>query len=242
MLPFGVTSTDNGADLENSQDFEGYARVKPFNLNVAPTWAKVFREVVARQATPRAELTCLDFGCGDGKYFPFLLGEGLKADNIHGVEVSHTRVERCHSLGFRNATQIEKGARLPFGDNSFDIINVMEVVEHIPADAIDAVLEEIRRVVRPGGVVLVSTPNYPIKRFYDVYDAVRQGYWKRLRDDPTHVTFYDHRRLRALTGRYFGSVENRVFKPGFLYKYIPRDFFEHKVFLVCGSKRASPAP
>jgi 2-polyprenyl-3-methyl-5-hydroxy-6-metoxy-1,4-benzoquinol methylase len=237
--PFAATSTDHHSDLDNSQDFEGYARVKPFNLKVAPTWANVFREVVERQSKPRGELTFLDFGCGDGKYFPFLIGEGLQADNIRGVDVSRTRVERCHTLGFRNAKYIEKGATLPFADNEFDIVNVMEVVEHVPGDAIDAAFREISRVVRPQGVVFVSTPNYPIKRFYDLYDAVRQGHWKRLRDDPTHVTFYNHRRLRQLAARYFGSVENRTFKPGFLYRYIRRDFFEHKVFLVCGDKRAA---
>ena len=57
--------------------------------------------------------------------------------------------------------------RLPFADGAFDAVTLFDVLEHIPDD--DAAAHEALRVTRPGGVVLVSTPNinwhYPFYRF-----------------------------------------------------------------------------
>ncbi|WP_052664291.1 class I SAM-dependent methyltransferase [Nitriliruptor alkaliphilus] len=47
---------------------------------------------------------------------------------------------------------------LPFRDAAFDVVSAFDVVEHIPSEA--AVISELRRVARPGGVLLVSVPAY----------------------------------------------------------------------------------
>lgn len=49
---------------------------------------------------------------------------------------------------------------LPFRDGSFDRIALLEVIEHLPADASAGYLAELRRVLAPGGRLLVTTPNY----------------------------------------------------------------------------------
>lgn len=213
------------------QDFEKYADQKIFNANVAPTWETVFREACAGK--PRDAVAVLDYGCGDGKYFPYFMREGFSADKIHGLEVSQRRVDRCHEIGWANVRFLGKGEKFPYADGAFDIVNMMEVIEHIPADAAGAVLAEIRRVLKPGGFLMLSTPNYPVKRFYDLADACLHGLWRRLRDDPTHVTFYDHARLHAACDPLFSSVEERLFKPGFLYKRWPKPVFLHKLFFLC---------
>ena len=71
----------------------------------------------------------------------------------------------------------------------------MEVIEHIPAEDGKRVIGELRRVIKPSGVLLISTPNYPVKRFYDYCDAMFHRKWARLRDDPTHVILFNHERL-----------------------------------------------
>ncbi len=179
-------------------------------------------------------LRLLDYGCGDGKYFNHLVTQrGLSADNVHGVEVSNRRVERCQQMGWANARLIEGDEQLPYADASFDIVNMMEVIEHIPADQGARTVRDIRRVLRPGGVLLVSTPNYPVKRFYDWSDALLHRKWSRLRDDPTHVTHFTDASLRQLLGQHFSVVQSRPFKPGYLYKRIKNPWLMHKLFFLC---------
>ncbi len=217
----------------SSQDFEAYADLKRFNLSVAGTWRAAFDEAVRRAGRPVAELRVLDYGCGDGKYFPFFQSQGFSAGNIHGLEISKRRLERCRALGWENARLLVSGAPLPYDAGFFDLINFMEVIEHIPRDEGRRVVSELRRVLRPGGLLMISTPNYPIKRFYDLSDAFLQGKWDRLRDDPTHVTHFNHARLTRLLNSHFASVAARDFKPGYLYKRIRRPFFLHKLFFLC---------
>jgi SAM-dependent methyltransferase len=224
----------------DAQDFETYARVKPFNLSVADTWSASLTEVLDRLAMPRAEVRLLDQGCGDGKYFPQFVALGLTPVNIHGVEVSRVRIERCHEMGWGHAVYVEKGQSLPYPDDYFDVVNFMEVIEHIPGTDIGNVLAEIRRVMKPSGILMGSTPNYPIKRFYDLYDAVVHRMWIRLKDDPTHVSFYNPEKLRRLLGEYFTVIEMRYFKSGFLYRRLAKSsWLMHKMLFVCGGKNPS---
>jgi SAM-dependent methyltransferase len=216
-----------------SQDFERYAQVKPFNLSVADTWQAVLEETIARTQRAPSELDLLDYGCGDGKYFPYWCQRGLNPCRIHGLDVSKIRIERCHSLGFQNAAVLEPGQPLPYANDSFDMVNCMEVIEHIPANEGKKAVAEISRVLRPGGFLLISTPNYPIKRFYDMFDACFHGKWSRVRDDPTHVTYFNHDRLRGLLAPYFSEIEERIFKTGFLYRKWPKPHLLHKLFFVC---------
>jgi len=218
------------------QDFELYAEEKPFGPKMPETWASAFRKVTNAYDCEKGELKVLDVGCGDGRIYPFLLNEGLVAKNIHGVEVSHARIDRCNALGWKNAKYIASGSELPYKDGTFHIINFMEVVEHVPLDNIDAVLYEIRRVLIKDGVLLITTPNYPIKRFYDIYAAMVHGKKERWHDDPTHIALYNHSKLKKKLQHIFTTIKSHPFKNGFLYKYIPHPFFMHKIFFECNGK------
>lgn len=217
----------------NNQDFEAYADQKRFNTNVAETWDAALGSALERIGRPSNTIRLLDYGCGDGKYFSHLVGRGLTVENIHGLEVSSRRVDRCQQLGWPNAKRLVPNAMLPYSDGMFDLVNCMEVIEHIPEEEGMRVVTELHRVLRPGGFLLISTPNYPIKRFYDLSDALLHGKWARLRDDPTHVTYFNHQRLSCLLGASFARVEPWPFKPGFLYKRFPKTYFLHKLFFLC---------
>jgi SAM-dependent methyltransferase len=215
------------------QNFEVYADQKRFSGNVSGPWWQALQEAVALTGKPRHKLRLLDYGCGDGNYFQFLRANDFDTARIHGLEISAKRVQRCHDIGWINAALLTPGGPLPFADGSLDIVSCMEVIEHIPRDEGQRLIREFRRVLAPRGVLLISTPNYPAKRFYDFSDALLHGKWERLRDDPTHITLFSFRRLRNALLESFKIVEDRPFKPGYLYRRIRWTPLMHKMFFLC---------
>lgn len=106
----------------------------------------------------------LDLGCGDGQHLEYL-AKSLSKRDLFGTEISQIRVDRVNKKGFTCAKV--DGFRLPYADRAFDAIIFFEVIEHIPEVEVEPLLHEIARVLKPNGVVVGSTPNYPIKRYYD---------------------------------------------------------------------------
>lgn len=78
---------------------------------------------------------------------------------------------------------------LPFGDGEFDCVISFQVIEHIPDDR--EFVREIHRVLRPGGQLIVTTPNAPMS----------------LTRNPWHVREYTAGELRALLEEAFAEVE-----------------------------------
>ncbi len=214
-------------------DFEQYAKEKSMVGAVTQSWVEAFdRHFLQHRDKSLKGLKVLDYGFGDGRYFDFFTKYFDLAD-IYGIEVSKIRVERARKRGWANASFIELGSTLPFPDSFFDFMNMVEVIEHIPRENADFYFGEIRRVLKERGTLMVTTPNYPIKRVYDIHDAVVKRKWARLKDDPTHVSLFNHKGLKHFLGRYFKSVTILGYKDGFLYKRTGREFFRHKILAVC---------
>jgi SAM-dependent methyltransferase len=75
---------------------------------------------------------------------------------IHGVEVSDSAIAACHSLGIPVAMANCDQQSLPFENCSFDVV-ALEVFEHFAN--LQFVIEEIRRVLKPQGLLIVSIPS-----------------------------------------------------------------------------------
>jgi len=118
----------------------------------------------AAEAVPRAQRILLslvgsgqrvlDVGCGSGFYTTQFrdLGNRMAATDIT-LEGVHAVVQMGIPV---TLSDVEKG--LPFADGSFDMVTFIEVVEHLLRP--DQALREIHRVLRPGGLLLLTTPNY----------------------------------------------------------------------------------
>jgi len=133
----------------------------------------------------------LDLGCNNGYGSELLARE---AAHVTGVDVSERSIaaarRRCPRLEFL----LVDGVTLPFPDASFDAVFSFQVIEHIDDPA--PYLAEIRRVLRPDGVAVLTTPNGEVRL------EPGMAPWNEF-----HVREYSTRELSALLGRTFGSVE-----------------------------------
>lgn len=133
----------------------------------------------------KKELKVFDVGCGD-KFLkePFerkgLLYQGIDIDIID----------------FNND-------EFPFPDNSFDLVVSLAVIEHIKNT--ENFLSEINRILKKGGFVFLSTPNwcYAFKNFYDDYTHVRPYTKKSLSKILSDFNFIDIHILPGLRNKYF---------------------------------------
>ncbi|WP_158588901.1 class I SAM-dependent methyltransferase [Butyrivibrio sp. XB500-5] len=102
----------------------------------------------------------LDYGSGMGH----IIGKFLdKKVHVTGVDMSGEEVDRVNKKyadnKFFHGVKLFDGGRLPFNDNEFDLITCTEVIEHVLDEHIDNLLNELYRVMKPGGIVLFTTPN-----------------------------------------------------------------------------------
>ena len=111
-------------------------------------------KVFMRRMVPAAEpLYVLDVGCGTGLNAGELAALGHK---VAGVDISEEAVARFKLAGFEG-WRCDIAAGLPLEDGRFDLIYASEVIEHVVDTP--AFLSELYRVLRPGGMLLLSTPN-----------------------------------------------------------------------------------
>jgi SAM-dependent methyltransferase len=157
------------------------------------------RRLAFMRGSVRAGDRALDLGCGTGEFTAALVQAGAVAV---GVEVAEAALERARArhpeLDFRLVPL--EGPR-PLEDGSFELVWASEVIEHVTDTA--RWLSEVRRVLVPGGRLLVTTPSHGRLR-------VALGGVERFSEPlGDHLHLYTKGSLRTLLDE-FGFVEVSV--------------------------------
>ena len=97
----------------------------------------------------------LDVGCADGEVSLELARLGGSV--VVGVDISEAAVATCRSRGLEAYRSNLDQEALPLADDSFDLVYMAEVIEHLARP--DQAIVELRRVLVPGGHLLITTPN-----------------------------------------------------------------------------------
>lgn len=151
-------------------------------------------QVLAGELAPGARV--VDVGCGTGDNLP-ALEAATGGGAVVGVELSPYAVRhapRSDDGGVR--TGVSRAEALPFADACADLVTSMDVIEHLD-DA--AALAEYRRILRPGGLVLLTVPAY-------------MWLWSEHDDWAAHLRRYTRPRLvAAVEGAGFVPVRTSYF-------------------------------
>jgi len=136
----------------------------------------------------------LDHGCGSG-YGAALLAE--TARDVQAVDVDEDAIDHARQRfqrGNLTFAHIQPTAPLPYPDRAFDTVVSFQVFEHVRSVA--HYLSETRRVLEPGGTLLLATPDRSMRLF------PLQKPWNRW-----HIREYSARMLAEVLSRFFCQVE-----------------------------------
>lgn len=170
--------SDRSAEAEEFYRTSGEYRDR-LRLSASRAYAQVARSALWRHMPPQAGPRVLDFGCGTGEFARLLLGMGYQ---VVGSDISHLflrdALERHGDTPHLAFVQSDPGPHLPFRDGVFDAVAAVNVVEHVAAPG--PMLHQLARVLRPGGVLVLTFPNLlsplrPLKRFFSRQRLPRYG-------------------------------------------------------------------
>jgi len=145
----------------------------------------------------------VDVGCGSSKILaslPNAVGVDMRADKLTFMKQTNPLLVQAD------------GCTMPFADASFQCVICSEVIEHIPGEG-GRLLDELSRVLAPGGILVLGTPDYgkwQWRAIEWVYDRVAPGAY-----GGEHVTFYDYLTLKeTLAGRGYEVLEHEYILQG----------------------------
>lgn len=161
----------------------------------------VLEEFLARQRTRRANRLItpgcprqrvLDVGCGNQPYFL------AHTDFVEKYGLDRVARDDATPKANQNIRLVDHDVQslpLPFDDDYFDVVTMLAVLEHLPRNHAGAVFSEIRRVLRPGGECIITTPAPWAEMI------LRMMAWLRLispEEIREHRALYGHRQIAAV--------------------------------------------
>jgi SAM-dependent methyltransferase len=139
-----------------------------------------------------ASARILDVGCGDGFHLKLLRDYGEKSWTLEGVDLDERAVEMAEKSGLKVHLGSIEDLRLP--ENSFDLAFMIQTVEHLEKPV--EILAAVKRVLKPGGRLVVVTDNTDALDFR----IFKNGYWGGYHF-PRHWNLFNQKSLGRLAAK-----------------------------------------
>ncbi|MBI5449195.1 class I SAM-dependent methyltransferase [Candidatus Gottesmanbacteria bacterium] len=103
----------------------------------------------------KANATYLDLGCGDG-VFTREMARAIGTTRISGIDIIDSEIAKAQKNGIA-VKKADLDGVFPFSTNTFDVVTGTQVIEHL--FEVDSFVSEVYRVLKPGGIAVISTEN-----------------------------------------------------------------------------------
>jgi 2-polyprenyl-3-methyl-5-hydroxy-6-metoxy-1,4-benzoquinol methylase len=143
----------------------------------------------------------LDAGCGEGVVLEQVAG--ATAIQPFGIDLDPERIQVAHDTRRSELLAVADLQRLPFGDDTFDLVLLLEVLEHVghPEVALDEIWRATRRYL------LASVPNEP---WWRLGNMARLKYLSAWGNTPEHINHWSARGFKSFLARRFNVLESQT--------------------------------
>lgn len=126
-----------------------------------------FRQLALKGIPIHADTQVLDLCCGSGQTTQFLVG---RSHHVTGLDASPKSIQRAQA-NVPEATYVEGWAEaMPLPDNQFDVVHTSVALHEMTADQLQKILNEVYRVLKPGGIFT----------FIDLHKPTNPAFWPGL--------------------------------------------------------------
>lgn len=131
------------------------------------------KRIIKKYFRARAGEKVLDLGCGTGEFSPY-----FSAEQYIGIDIDESNVKYAQQRHARKFT-VADGMNLPFADRAFNKVLIVGVFHHLSGEDCEKVIAEIKRVLTPGGEILVMEDTASSLPWTKIMHALDQGAYIR---------------------------------------------------------------
>ncbi len=162
---------------------------------------ELFKKCLADQFSGNKAIKILDLGSGSGSFARQLAEIGCV--NICGVDIDDYRSAEAKSI-YKEFKQADLGwDKLPWPDNTFDIINAWCVLPHVENPFHCA--REVSRVLKPGGIFIFSLPHLTSKPAIDYF--IKNKNFGQYKGENNHIILFTYPIIKKTILKYFDTVD-----------------------------------